>query len=234
MCAISLEEIGQAANTVKELYDISVKSHYFMPQFKSALISRKYLVEVLRGECFAFSLSDLQQKPLMVPLTGTEIHNCLIAQLTMEAGRQPQVQNRILQLIQHLHKRKGDRAWTLVMLSTLDYQKELPMFKPPPLEQMPAFQANNSADHHLVHLPKHVANAFHQASYSKIQKAQKSSKVALTFLDATQREQLKLHKLRELEVKTQARLVAQQAKIQSMQRGRAPQIAVKMDEDEHA
>ena len=58
--------------------------------------------------------------------------------------------------------------------------------------------------------------------------------MALTFLDATQREQLKLHKLRELEVKTQARLVAQQAKIQSMQRGRAPQIAVKMDEDEHA
>ena len=71
--SITLREISLAAQTPKQLYAVAERAKFYLPAYQSSVVNGKFLIEVLRGECYLFRLQDLQFKPLLVPAKTKEL-----------------------------------------------------------------------------------------------------------------------------------------------------------------
>jgi|LauGreDrversion4_2_1035121.scaffolds.fasta_scaffold1181848_1 hypothetical protein len=107
MTEYSVQEVQKVLASKGELYEAAVRNGYYLPKFKSSIITEDYINMVISGQLYCPKYVDIRLRPC--PLPPDKDH--LIKMCQTSAG------NKSLG-IDEAHQ--PDKGWLLAVLSTLN------------------------------------------------------------------------------------------------------------------
>ena len=208
-------EIDARAKTPRQLHEVCQKAHFFMPCASSPVCNKHFLADVLCGKCYMPKNNEIRQKAVFGSPPTEELRQCLMRGLKSIGNP------KMLLLAQYLDQRKADRQWLLVLLATLDVDKQLDYFKPRrlPLQELALdpFIQQNRQENARIQLPADVVAAFKMTPIQPATKGSKGSATSNLFKSKEEVELGKLVKIQRQQEKLEERKQAQENRIAALQ-----------------
>ena len=157
----SIDEVKRIIGRKADLYDAAVRNGWYLPKYKSTMITEDYLMGVITGKVYCPKYSDIRLIPCPCP-PEKEV-------LLRDFSRLMQSHNRTAYGIDDVHQ--PDKSWMLAILGT--YNPKLAYFDkgyvPPPKATSMAYTAKVELPAHFLEgLPesKRKVKARHLKMYS--------------------------------------------------------------------